>query len=276
MKKIIIQTGAVAAAAVCLLLLMFFVVKTKRLQINRWVISRQDVVGADISEYQADVDMEKLKEQGISFIYMKATEGSGHVDSRFAQNWESAEESGLPAGAYHFFSFDSPGGKQAENYISTVGELEGKLIPAVDVEYYGDKKANPPDTGDVVRELSAFIDVLEKKYHVKPMIYCSRDIYEKYIEQYFGGYPRWIRSVYYPATFEAGNNWTIWQYCDTGELEGYEGGERYIDLNVLNRGIRIEDLLIDADKAAQAHELKDEDSISENKALIKEGRRNGL
>ena len=147
MKKTIIQTGAVVAAAVCLLLLMFFLVKTKRLQINRWVISRQDVVGADISEYQADVDMEKLKEQGISFIYIKATEGSGHVDSRFAQNWESAEESGIPAGAYHFFSFDSPGGKQAENYISTVGELEGKLIPAVDVEYYGDKKSNPPDTG---------------------------------------------------------------------------------------------------------------------------------
>ena len=106
MKKTIIQTGAVVAAAVCLLLLMFFLVKTKRLQINRWVISRQDVVGADISEYQADVDMEKLKEQGISFIYIKATEGSGHVDSRFAQNWESAEESGIPAGAYHFFSFD--------------------------------------------------------------------------------------------------------------------------------------------------------------------------
>ena len=46
MKKTIIQTGAVVAAAVCLLLLMFFLVKTKRLQINRWVISRQDVVGA--------------------------------------------------------------------------------------------------------------------------------------------------------------------------------------------------------------------------------------
>ena len=278
MRKRIIQTFAVLGAAAGLLVLLFFAVKTKRLQVNRWIVSDIDVVGVDISEYQADVDMEALREQGIEFIYMKATEGSGHVDSRFAQNWESAEESGIPAGAYHFFSFDSPGGKQAENYISTVGELEGKLIPAVDVEYYGDKKSNPPDTGDVVRELSAFIDVLEKKYHVRPVIYCSRDIYEKYIEPYFGGYPRWIRSVYYPAAFEAGNKWTIWQYCDTGELEGYEGGERYIDLNVLNRGIRIEDLVIEADKTAIAYEQKAEDriSISENKELLKEGRGNGL
>lgn len=101
MRKRIIQTFAVLGAAAGLLVLLFFAVKTKRLQVNRWIVSDIDVVGVDISEYQADVDMEALREQGIEFIYMKATEGSGHVDSRFAQNWESAEESGIPAGAYH-------------------------------------------------------------------------------------------------------------------------------------------------------------------------------
>jgi hypothetical protein len=31
---------------------------------------------------------------------------------------------------------------------------------------------------------------------------------------------------------------------DTGELEGYLGGEHYIDLDVLNRGITLDDITI--------------------------------
>lgn len=244
MGKRIIKAAVVLGAAAGLLALLFFAVKTKRLQVNRWIISDKDVVGVDISEYQADVDMEKLQEQGVEFIYMKATEGSGHVDGCFAQNWENARECGIPAGAYHFFSFDSPGEQQAENYINTVGSLDGKMIPAIDVEYYADKKENPPEKDDVVRELRAFIAVLEKEYGVKPLIYCSGEIYDKYLAKNFGEYPRWVRSIYYPVTFEAGSDWVVWQYCDTAELEGYNGGERCIDLNVLKRGIGTEDLMI--------------------------------
>ena len=245
MRKRIIQTFAVLGAAAGLLVLLFFAVKTKRLQVNRWIVSDIDVVGVDISEYQADVDMEALREQGIEFIYMKATEGSGHVDSRFAQNWENAQECGIPAGAYHFFSFDSPGEMQAENYISAVGSLQGKMIPAIDVEYYADKKDNPPEREEVVRELGRFIEVLEKEYGVKPLIYCSRIIYEKYLVGEFDEYPKWVRSIYYPVTFEAGNDWVVWQYCDTAELDGYTGGERCIDLNVLKRGLGPGDLMIE-------------------------------
>ena len=113
MKNRHIHTAIVLGAAAGLLLLLYFAVKTKKLQINRWIVSDRDVIGADISEYQADVDMPVLMEQGIEFVYIKATEGSGHVDSRFADNWENAVECGLPAGAYHFFSFDSPGQMQA-------------------------------------------------------------------------------------------------------------------------------------------------------------------
>ena len=60
MKKRGIQILAAAAAAVGLLAVMFLLVKTKRLQVNRWIVSDKDVVGVDISEYQADVDMQKL------------------------------------------------------------------------------------------------------------------------------------------------------------------------------------------------------------------------
>lgn len=242
MKKRGIQILAAAAAAAGLLAVLFLLVKTKKLQINRWIVSDTDVIGVDISEYQADVDMQKLASQGISFVYMKATEGSSFEDSRFVQNWENAAACGMPAGAYHFFSFDSPGRMQAENFINRIGDLDGRLIPAVDVEFYADKRENQPDPAEVTAQLRDFLNALEAAYHVKPMIYCPREIYEKYIMGYFDEYPRWIRSVYYPASFEAGVSWVIWQYCDTGELEGYEGGEQYIDLDVLHRGTELTSL----------------------------------
>lgn len=242
MKKRGIQILAAAAAG--LLAVLFLLVKTKKLQINRWIVSDTDVIGVDISEYQADVDMQKLASQGISFVYMKATEGSSFEDSRFVQNWENAAACGMPAGAYHFFSFDSPGRMQAENFINRIGDLDGRLIPAVDVEFYADKRENQPDPAEVTAQLRDFLNALEAAYHVKPMIYCPREIYEKYIMGYFDEYPRWIRSVYYPASFEAGVSWVIWQYCDTGELEGYEGGEQYIDLDVLHRGTELTSLYV--------------------------------
>ena len=245
MKRHWIRTAVIVAAAAGLTAALFFAVKSKKLQINRWIVSSRDVTGVDISEYQADVDMEELAEQDISFIYMKATEGSGYIDSRFHENWENAEEAGIPAGAYHFFSFDSPGKLQAENYVNTVGNIAGKLIPAVDVEYYGDKREDPPEPEAVAEELGAFLSALEEEYHVKPMIYCPREIYKKYIAGYFDSYPRWIRSVYYPAALEAGDRWTVWQYCDTGELDGYEGGEHYIDLDVLSKKADLKELTVE-------------------------------
>ena len=245
MVKRMLQVLVVIAAAAGMLTILFLAVKTRKLQVNRWVVKDSDIVGVDISEYQADVDMEKLAEQNVQFIYMKATEGSGFTDSRFADNWAAAAEHGIPAGAYHFFSIDSPGSMQAQNYIDTVGPLgDRSLIPAVDVEFYADKRNDPPEREELIRELGDFLDALEEEYHVKPMIYAPREICEKYLLGHFDEYPRWVRSIYYPVTFETGDSWVLWQYSDTGELEGYLGGEHYIDLDVLNRGITLDDITI--------------------------------
>lgn len=112
----------------------------KKIHPNHLWIGAYDVRGVDISHYQGTVDMREIEHQDMKFIFIKATEGSHNVDEKFYENWGNASKTKLFTGAYHFFSFDSPGKKQAENYIATVGNLAGKLIPVVDVEYYGKKK----------------------------------------------------------------------------------------------------------------------------------------
>ena len=225
---------------------VFFLAKKKIIFLNDWFVRESSgTIGVDISSYQADVDMRKLKEQQIAFVYIKASEGSTHQDNLFAVNWKNAQEAGLPAGAYHFFSYDSAGKTQAENFISVVGDdLTGRLLPVVDVEYYGDKEENPPAKEDVVRELTVFLDTLEAQYGVKPMIYTRSDLYEKYLEDAFKEYKLWMSSLYTPLRWNYKGDWYIWQYLNRGVLEGYSGGEQYIDLNILNKDKSLNDLIV--------------------------------
>lgn len=245
-RKAVVLLAVLAAVIAAAILSVFLLAKQKKIFINRWFVDETNrIIGVDVSSYQADIDMGRLKEQNIQFIFIKATEGSGSQDSRFAENWENAQEAGLPAGAYHFFSYDSEGRTQAENFIRTVGtDLTGRLIPAVDVEYYGDKEENPPDKDDVIRELRVFLEIVEQEYGVKPLIYTRPDLYDKYLKGEFDGYKKWMSSLYTPLRWNYRDDWYIWQYLNRGELEGYTGGEKYIDLNVLNRDRQLEDLLV--------------------------------
>lgn len=223
---------------------LYILVKNKVLRVNGLCISPGDAVGVDISWYQGDVDMDQLAAQGVSFIYIKATEGAAHTDNRFRENWAKAGKSDLARGAYHFFSFESSGEEQAKHFIEVVGDLEGDMIPVVDVEYYENMELEPPAKEDLVKELHACLETLEAYYHVKPMIYSSRAVYKDYLAGEIDGYPMWVRSIYLPAGVEGWKDWTVWQYSDTEQLEGYSGGEKYNDMNVLSQDVTIEDLTV--------------------------------
>lgn len=116
-------------AAVLLLCAAAVLTALKIIRINPYFAAQYPVWGVDVSHYQGEIDWEQFKRQGVQFAYIKATEGSGFVDDRYASNRESAGAAEIYVGAYHFFSFDSPASSQAEHFISTVGDLDGALPP---------------------------------------------------------------------------------------------------------------------------------------------------
>lgn len=194
--------------------------------------TKYPVRGVDVSAYQGDIDWQTLSKQGISFAFIKATEGSGHVDLRFVENYTNAQDTDLRIGAYHFFSFDSGGDTQAENFINTVPEIEGMLPPVIDVEFYGDKASNLPDVGETQRELQILLDALEAQYGRKPIIYATNKSYHLYIADAFQEYDIWIRNIVSAPRLKDSRSWTFWQYSDRERLEGYSGEEECIDVNV--------------------------------------------
>lgn len=229
-----------------LLLILFAIVLFALLFLNK-IISFQSffvpddfVKGVDVSSYQGTIDWRILADQGIDFAFIKATEGSSFVDERFAANWQEAGETELKIGAYHFFSYDSSGKTQADNFIRAVGPLaDGGLPPVIDIEFYGDKEKNPPEKEHTRQILDELLLALKEHYQMTPVIYATQKSYHLYIEDGYSENPVWIRNVYFKPKLGDGREWTFWQYSDREVLKGYDGTEKYIDMNVF-RGDREE------------------------------------
>ena len=220
-----------------LILLVFFL-----MIFNGYIIptkleaEKYEVRGVDVSEYQGEVDWDRIKDQGISFAFIKATEGSKSKDEYFDRNFEKLKNMDMLLGVYHFFSFETEGEEQAQNYINTVGHIENDdsiFIPIIDIEYYSYYKKAKPYKEWIIEELQTMLDDLENTYRIKPMIYTTMGFYDDYINGNFSDYDIWIRDIVTKPNLE-NRDWRFWQYTGKGRLDGYSGEEKFIDLNVFN------------------------------------------
>ena len=159
---------------------------------------RYAIQGVDVSHYQGDIDWNVLEEQGTSFAYIKATEGSSYVDSCLDKNYQGIHNTGLDYGFYHFLSLESSPEKQFENFKAAVGEYQ-------------------------------MVSLFEQQYGQKPVVYTTQSYYFKYFYGEKLDFPIWIRNVY----FSPFQDWTIWQYTDKAIIDGYDGDEIYIDCDVI-------------------------------------------
>ncbi len=186
--------------------------------------------GIDVSEHQEDIDWEMVKGEGFGFAFIKSTEGMDHRDEYFTRNWEGTREAGLIRGAYHFFTFRSPGIEQAKNFIATVPVEEGCLPPTIDLEFAGNS-SEVPTREELQKELGDFIDEIKRHYGRRPVLYVDYDSYEAFIVGEFEECIIWIRDLFNTPQLSDGRPWLFWQYNCRGRVDGIEG---YVDLNVFN------------------------------------------
>jgi len=192
------------------------------------------VKGVDVSSWQGEVDWQLLSSQGIRFAFIKATEGSSHTDSHFCFNIEASMKHSITSGAYHFFSSESPGRTQAENFINAVSPYEIDLPPVLDFEIPESKAGHREE---IVREARDFLQLLEEHFGVKPIIYTTYASYNAYLSDGFGEYPLWFRDLFREPDPGGDAHWLFWQYNNRGRLDGIDiidREQKYVDLNVFN------------------------------------------
>lgn len=190
------------------------------------------VHGIDVARFQDDVDWQRVKRSGIRFAYVKATEGGDLLDPMFRRNWRLAARAGIPRGAYHFYYFCTPPEVQARWFIRNVPHREGALPPVLDLEWnpFSPTCRKRPPGPEVRRQAKIFLDLIERHYGQRPVIYTTVEFYRETGIGNLQGEEFWLRSTAEPPDRSyPGQNWTFWQYTGTGIVPGVGGG---VDLNV--------------------------------------------
>ena len=158
-----------------------------------------EVMGIDISHYQATIDWERLRnakigDHPVSFVIIgtEGTEGELLFDDNFNDNFFSAKNNKLIRGDYHFFVPDVDPRVQAKNFNHKVFLEPGDLPPILDVESRGKKPLKEFQQGDAY--LSA---PLPREAGVPPILYTGKSFKEDYLSTpEFDPYPLWVAHYY--------------------------------------------------------------------------------
>jgi len=175
--------------------------------------------GIDISAHNGHVDFQKVVEDGIDFVYIKASEGGTWRDALFEQNYRSAKDVGLTVGIYHFFRFDVPGWKQSVNVLNAIAGRQLDLPIAIDVEEWG----NPAEftTEEIVENLRSLIGLLRQNGR-EPIIYTNKNGYFRFVRERFDDVGLWICSFTTPPIVDQ-DRWHLWQHSHLGHVNGIDG-----------------------------------------------------
>jgi lysozyme len=190
------------------------------------------VHGTDVSKYQRDVDWQTAKANGVSFAFIKATEGGDRVDDYFARNYAATRAAGIPRAAYHFFYFCTPAAVQARWFIRNVPRDASALPHLLDMEWNHKSPSCKlrPDPETVRSEMKIWLSIVERHYGKRPLIYVTPDFYDENLKGHFDSHQYFLRSVAdHPANRYPGQKWTFWQYSGTGRIPGVAGDA---DMNV--------------------------------------------
>jgi lysozyme len=183
--------------------------------------------GIDISSYQGDeVEALTQSEDNLQFIICKATEGVTYVDPKFQSNWANIKEKGFLRGAYHFYRSTDDPSKQAEFFLSTLGELDPMDIPpVVDFELGGIDKSQPVE--DVQESILKMLQIIEERIRITPILYTDNYTANEYLNnESFSQFPLWIADYEAKETPVIPNAWeakgyTFWQKSDSYQLKNY-------------------------------------------------------
>jgi lysozyme len=196
--------------------------------------------GIDVSHHQKHIDWSLVKqwnEHPIQFVYIKATEGTTFQDNAYQRNFTEARKAGFPVGSYHFFRTTSEPQGQFENFIKHVSKDQQDLIPMVDIE-----EIDNWDKPTFHAKLQEFLDLMEAHFGAKPMIYSVNTFYNRNLSGKYNSYPVLIgRYGDEPPWMKDRRNWTIWQFTETGQVNGIP---KRVDIDRLHSEAKLGDLLL--------------------------------
>jgi lysozyme len=196
------------------------------------------LAGIDIYNGNGKVNWKEVAKDGVSFAWIKCSEGTTFKDKSRKRNMTAVRNAGLIVGGYHFGRPDN-GPKQdfrdaiqeADNFLASIkGHVRcGDLIPMLDLE-----AGSKSDDSYNAEWALTWLEYVEAKLGCKPGIYCAKwasDLYLKHADEdllkRLSKYPCWWASYNTGIEPKRGvrvwNQWDVWQWTGSGSTAGVKG-----------------------------------------------------
>ncbi|MEU0755408.1 glycoside hydrolase family 25 protein [Streptomyces albogriseolus] len=159
--------------------------------------------GIDVSAYQSS----SYDTDGLSFVFIKATEGRSYINPKLSAQTKRARDAGLVVGFYHFLW---PGDltAQAEYFVRHAPEQRGDVL-AVDWETTGEgTRASNAEKDRFIRK------VKDLRPHHRVILYANRHFWLDVNTTSYAGDGLWIADYVTAGKPRIKADWRFHQYTD--------------------------------------------------------------
>lgn len=222
------------------------------------------ILGVDVSHWQTSVDWTVLKQNGVEFGIIKASQGDYYLDPHCKIHLKNAQEAGVIPGLYHWCDPIVRSDAQCVAFLKASKDLEFHFV-ALDVEQqWADwaewkkgkikKLVSPDKISSCAHEMAIY---LKERLQKPVLIYTRTSFINQYAKPalaWLNQYPLWL--AYYPYkqtrvktdwdTFKSDykptnkapvlpkgcENWMFWQF--TGDKFVLPGVTTALDINYYN------------------------------------------
>ena len=188
-------------------------------------------IGIDVSKWQEEIDFQKVKEAGATFVMMRLGVESNNqvsVDKYYKENIKKAKDAGLKVGVY-FYSIATTieeAKSQADFVIKTLDNEELDLPVVFDWESWENWNTFKISFHEINEIANAFLKRIEDKGY-KGMLYSSK-FYLETIWNNKENYPVWL--AHYTKETDYKGDYIMWQLCNNGRISGINGD---VDIDIM-------------------------------------------
>lgn len=190
-------------------------------------------VGIDVSKWQGDIDFEKVKNAGVTFVMMRIgvqTKQNGElsIDPYFEQNIKNAKSAGLKVGVYLYsIATNSKEAIEHANWvIKTLDNRKLDLPIVFDWENWSKWNTYKLSFYEINDIANKFMESVTK-HGYEGMLYSSKYYLENiWTNEY--DYPVWL--AHYTSKTSYKGDYMMWQLSNTGRIDGIYGD---VDINVM-------------------------------------------
>ncbi len=187
--------------------------------------------GIDISIYNGEIDMRKVKESGVEFVIIRLGYGKNksQVDKKFHENYKKAKEVNIPVGVYIYsYAINTNDAIcEAKLVLDVIKNLEIEYPIFLDMEDADNYKLRHFVKNSMCIDIcEAFCTEIEKAGYYTG-IYANLDwLTNKINSNKLDRFDKWVAQWGNNCNYE--KEYGMWQYSSKGKIQGITGN---VDLN---------------------------------------------